>query len=99
MALRLYEWQKEALARFARAAYFALVVDCGLGKTIAAIQIALAKKLPVLVIAPGNNLCKQWREEILRVAGPDEEVWVHNRSEETRGGERYRKELEQWLSA
>jgi superfamily II DNA or RNA helicase len=97
--IKLYEWQKSAIARFARAAYFALVVDCGLGKTIAAIQIALRKKLPTLVIAPGHTLCNQWRDEILRVVGPDEQVWVHSKPEETKNVEKYREEFAQWLSA
>jgi superfamily II DNA or RNA helicase len=97
-ATSLYRWQKEALDRFARAAYFALVVDCGLGKTLAAIHIALRKQRPNLVIAPGHNLCVQWKAEIEKVVWPDEDVWVHSRAEETRRGEAYREEFTAWLN-
>jgi superfamily II DNA or RNA helicase len=97
-AMKLYKWQESAVARFARAAYFALVVDCGLGKTITAIRIALQKGRPVLVIAPGHSLCAQWREEILKAAGPDEDVWVHSRAEETKGGERHREAFSKWIA-
>jgi superfamily II DNA or RNA helicase len=93
-----YEWQKAALARFARAVYFALVVDCGCGKTLAATLIALAKKLPVIVIAPTHRLCDQWREDILRDGGPDEEVWVYDKPTETAQGESYREAFEVWLT-
>jgi superfamily II DNA or RNA helicase len=89
-----YEWQNTALARFARAAYFAVVADCGCGKTLAAIRIALAKKMPVIVIAPTHRLCDQWKADILEDAGPDEEVWVFSKPEETKQGERY---FEEWL--
>jgi superfamily II DNA or RNA helicase len=96
--MKAYQWQENALARFARAAYFALVVDCGCGKTFAAIKIALAKRMPVIVIAPTHRLCEQWRDEILRDAGPDEEVWVYDKPSETRQGERYREEFSKWLT-
>lgn len=96
--MSLYQWQKEALKRFARAAYFALVVDCGLGKTLAAILIAKEKNLPTLAIAPGNSLCAQWKGEILKAAGPDEDVWVYSRVEETKRGDAYREEFIAWLN-
>jgi superfamily II DNA or RNA helicase len=96
--IRPYNWQNTALARFVRAAYFALVVDCGCGKTLAAILIAIAKKRPVVVIAPGHRLCAQWAREIREYAGPDEEVWVYNRNEERTEGEYYAERYRNWLS-
>jgi superfamily II DNA or RNA helicase len=100
--MTLYQWQQEALARFARAAYFALVVDCGLGKTLAAIAIAKEKRRSTLVITPGHDLCVQWRDEILSAAGSDEgeieDVWVYSRTEETKRGEAYREEFIAWLN-
>jgi superfamily II DNA or RNA helicase len=96
--VNLYQWQKEALERFSRAAYFALVVDCGLGKTVAAALIAHSKNRPTLVIAPGNSLCAQWKAEIRKALGPDEDVWVYSRTEETKRGEDYRKEFATWLT-
>jgi superfamily II DNA or RNA helicase len=94
---RAYRWQREAFGRFVRAVYFALIVDCGCGKTLAAIMIALAKGLPVVVIAPGHRLCAQWAREIRKASG-DEEVWVYDRNEEREGGEAYREKFEGWLS-
>jgi superfamily II DNA or RNA helicase len=95
---KAYNWQDTALARFARAAYFAIVADCGCGKTLAAIRIALAKKMPVIVIAPTRRLCEQWRNDVLRDAGPDEEVWVYDKPAETKQGERYKEAFEKWLA-
>jgi len=91
-----YNWQNAAVARFVRAAYFALVCDCGTGKTLAAILIALAKKKPVIVIAPGHRLCDQWKEAIKEV---DEEadVWVYSKPEETKQGAQYQERFKDWL--
>jgi superfamily II DNA or RNA helicase len=98
VAKKAYSWQNTALARFVRAAYFAIVADCGVGKTLAAIRIALAKKMPVIVIAPTHRLCEQWKNDILQNAGPDEEVWVYSRPEETKQGDYYREAFETWLT-
>jgi superfamily II DNA or RNA helicase len=97
MSKKAYNWQNTALTRFVRAAYFALVVDCGCGKTFAGIKIALGKMLPTIVIAPGHTLCAQWKEEILQVAGPDENVWVYDRNEERKKGVHYEEEFARWL--
>jgi superfamily II DNA or RNA helicase len=94
---QLYDWQNNAVARFVRAAYFAVVADCGVGKTLAAIRIALAKKMPVIVIAPTHRLCDQWKNDILRDAGPDEKVWVYDRPTETKQGDYYKESFEEWL--
>jgi superfamily II DNA or RNA helicase len=96
---RAYQWQKEALARFARAVYFALIVDCGCGKTLAAILIALAKQRPVVVIAPGHRLCAQWAREIREAAGEAESIWVYDRNEERRLGAYYDDKFETWIAA
>jgi superfamily II DNA or RNA helicase len=93
-----YSWQNTALARFARAIYFAIVADCGVGKTFAAIRIALAKKMPVIVIAPTHRLCEQWKNAILEDAGPDEDVWVYDKPTETKQGEYYKEIFEKWLT-
>jgi superfamily II DNA or RNA helicase len=95
---KIYRWQKTALARFARAVYFSIVADCGVGKTLAAILIALDKKMPVIVIAPTRRLCDQWKQDILRDAGPGEDVWVYDKPVETKQGERYREAFESWLT-
>jgi superfamily II DNA or RNA helicase len=84
--------------RFARSVYFSIVADCGVGKTLAAIRIALFKKMPVIVIAPTHRLCAQWKEAILKDAGPDEDVWVYSRPEETKQGDYYKEAFETWLT-
>jgi superfamily II DNA or RNA helicase len=94
-----YNWQNTAFARFARAAYFAIVADCGVGKTFAAMRIALTKKMPVIVIAPGHRLCGQWKDAILQDAGPNEEVWVYSKPEETAQSGQYKEKFEKWLTA
>jgi superfamily II DNA or RNA helicase len=93
-----YNWQNTAVARFVRAVYFLIVADCGCGKTLAAIRIALAKQMPVIVIAPTHRLCEQWKNDILQDAGPDEEVWVYDKPTETKQGEYYKEAFEQWLT-
>jgi superfamily II DNA or RNA helicase len=98
MNKKTYNWQNTAAARFVRAVYFAIVADCGCGKTLAAILIALAKKMPVIVIAPTHRLCEQWKNDILQDAGPDEDVWVYDKPTETKQGEYYREAFESWLT-
>jgi superfamily II DNA or RNA helicase len=95
---KAYNWQNTAVARFVRAVYFSIVADCGVGKTLAAILIALAKKMPVIVIAPTHRLCEQWKDAILHDAGPEEDVWVYSRPEETKQGAYYREAFEAWLT-
>jgi superfamily II DNA or RNA helicase len=94
-----YNWQNSAVARFVRAVYFSIVADCGVGKTFALILIALAKMMPVIVIAPGHRLCEQWKSDIEDALGEDADVWVYSRPEETKQGEHYREKFEQWLTA
>jgi superfamily II DNA or RNA helicase len=65
---------------------------------LAAIQIALGKLMPVIVIAPTHRLCEQWAQAIKEHAGPDEEIWVYSRPEETKQGEHYRERFEKWLT-
>jgi superfamily II DNA or RNA helicase len=98
MSKKAYNWQNTALARFVRAAYFAIVAECGCGKTLAAILIALGKKMPVIVIAPTHRLCEQWKNDILQSAGPDEEVWVYDKPTETKQGKYYKEAFETWLT-
>jgi superfamily II DNA or RNA helicase len=96
--MKEYNWQNNAFVQFVRAAYFALVVDCGCGKTFAGIKIALGKMLPTIVIAPGHTLCGQWKDEILKIAGPDEDIWVYDRNEERKKGAYYEEEFSKWLT-
>jgi superfamily II DNA or RNA helicase len=53
--------------------------------------------MPVIVIAPTHRLCEQWKNDILQDAGPDEDVWVYDKSTETKQGEYYREAFELWL--
>jgi len=95
--MKLYKWQESAVARFVRAAYFALVVDCGCGKTLAGIKIALGKMLPTIVIAPGHRLCEQWKKEIQEAEDGEADVWVYDRNEERKQGDYYRERFLEWL--
>jgi superfamily II DNA or RNA helicase len=98
MSKKSYNWQDTALARFVREAYFAIVADCGCGKTLTAIQIALAKKMPVIVIAPTHRLCEQWATAIKEDGGEKEDVWVYSKPAETKQGESYKEGFEQWMA-
>ena len=93
-----WQWQLAAKARFAAAEIMSLVVDCGCGKTLAAILIAAAKAMPVIVIAPGHRLCEQWKNDLEQTLGAEADVWVYSRPEETKQDERYHQRFEQWLN-
>jgi superfamily II DNA or RNA helicase len=97
--MKPYRWQESAVARFVRSIYFCLAVDCGCGKTFAAIWIALLKKLPVIVIAPGHRLCEQWKNDIEDMAGKEADVWLYDKPTETKQGAYYQERFEQWLQA
>jgi len=99
MKLKPYMWQLQAAVTGAAAKIIALVVDCGGGKTLAAILIALIKKLPVIVIAPTHRLCEQWKNDILDIMDDDADVWVYSKPDETKQGDQYRKRFEEWLTA
>jgi len=90
-------WQVKALGWAVRN-FFAMVVDCGCGKTLAAILIALIKNKPVIIIAPTHRLCEQWREA-LEESVENADVWVYSKPEETKQGEKYRERFETWLTA
>jgi superfamily II DNA or RNA helicase len=53
--------------------------------------------MPVIVIAPTHRLCEQWKADILQDAGPNEDVWVFSKPEETKQGAYYQEAFEQWL--
>ncbi len=93
---RLYAWQQKAIKRFKDSPFFAIVADCGLGKSLAAIHIALKKRLPVIVIAPGHTLCDQWAREIQEV---DEtaDIWVYRASDESADKTGYGARFAKWL--
>jgi superfamily II DNA or RNA helicase len=92
-----WQWQMAAKATCAARSIISLVVDCGCGKTLAAILIALEKMMPVIIIAPGHRLCEQWKDDIKEAVGEDADVWVYSRPEETKQGEYYRERFDQWL--
>jgi len=93
-----YAWQLQAATLGAAREIIALIVDCGCGKTLAAILIAIAKQMPNIVIAPTHRLCEQWKNEIKEVEGDSADVWVYSKPEETKEGEKYKERFEKWLT-
>jgi superfamily II DNA or RNA helicase len=91
-----YIWQQKAAARFSQSKIAAIIAGCGTGKTRATIRIALLKMLPVIVIAP-KNVTRQWRDEILEVAGENEKVWVYDMPLEHKDFNAYHKKFAAWL--
>jgi superfamily II DNA or RNA helicase len=96
---KLRPWQEETVGRFADEEAFAINADCSCGKTLTAIEIAIAKDMPVIVIAPGRRLCEQWKNDILKDAGPDEDVWLYSKPDETAEGESYMERFRAWLKS
>jgi len=91
-----WAWQINALA-YATRNILATVADCGVGKTLFAIMVALIKNKPVIVIAPTRRLCAQWKDDIEKsVANAD--VWLYSKPEETKQGVKYQERFEQWLT-
>jgi hypothetical protein len=91
-----YKWQTNVVARFTRETISAIIAACGTGKTRAGIKLALAKMLPVIVIVP-KNITRQWRDEILEVAGKEQKIWLYDAPTEHRNPEKYYKEFVEWL--
>ena len=91
-----WAWQIKALELAVRN-IISLVVDCGCGKTLAAIMIALVKKKPVIVIAPTHRLCDQWKRDI-EESVENADVWLYSKPEETKQGIKYQERFEKWLT-
>lgn len=94
-----YRWQDIAIYLCSRLKAFALSVECGCGKTLAAIRIAFVKNLPVLVITP-NRLMDQWHDEILSCGEDEKNVWVHRAPEKKDAVEQqeYYSKLRSWIN-
>lgn len=92
-----YSWQLKCVARFAKTNIAAIIAACGTGKTRAGINLAREKRLPVLVIVP-KRLTRQWKDEILKIVSPDEDIWIYDQPTETKEGEAYAKKLWKWLT-
>ena len=91
-----YAWQIAAVLRFAKAAFCTIVAACGTGKTRVGIKLALAKNLPTIVITP-KNISRQWRDDILSIAGDKESVWLYDAPTEHKDPDKYAYEFEKWL--
>jgi len=96
-SLTPYKWQLQAAVVGAARKIISLVVDCGCGKTLAAILIAIEKQLPVVVIAPTHRLCEQWKKDIQEVLGEKADIWVYSKPEETKQGDYYQERFVEWL--
>lgn len=96
--MKSYTWQESAVRLFETAKRFCIWADCGCGKTLAAILIALKKALPVIIIAPGHTLCNQWKKELIETGAAEEkDVWVYDRNEERRQGAAYEAAYRAWV--
>jgi superfamily II DNA or RNA helicase len=96
--MKPYRWQEEAVERNTARDHFCLWVDCGCGKTLALILIALRKMLPTIVIAPGHTLCEQWKRELIESGAAEEkDIWVYDRNEERQNEEAYKAAYRAWI--
>ena len=90
-------FQAQAVDAFSDAAHFCLNFACGLGKTFTAVLISKRKKLNTLIIAP-NNLCEQWRDELIENGVDPDDIFIASRSEENADPVGYAKKFEDWLA-
>ena len=93
-----YAWQVKAVARFTKERIASIVAACGTGKTRAGIKLALEKGNPTIIIAP-KNICRQWEDDILDIAGKDQQVWRYDRVQETKKKQAYVDEFTAWIAA
>ena len=93
-----YAWQLQAAIQGAVKEIIALAVDCSCGKTLAAILIAEKKQMPNIIITPTHGLCNQWKNDLKEELGDEADVWVYNKNEETKRGDKYREEFTRWLT-
>jgi len=63
-ALKLRDYQTEALQRWLRTNQGVLVLPTGAGKTIIAIKAIATLNVPTLVVVPTLELVKQWQREL-----------------------------------
>ena len=91
-----YAWQDKAVNRFSPKKIAAIVAACGTGKTRAGVLMGLRKMLPVIIIVP-KNITRQWRDNILEIAGPDQKVWVYDAVAEHKDPDAYKKAFLAWL--
>ena len=94
-----YLWQLTVAITDSVKEIIALVVDCGCGKTLAGMLLAIKKQMPVIIIAPTHRLCDQWRSDLEKIMGDEADVWVYSKPEETRQGKQYQERFEKWLTA
>jgi len=92
-----YKWQLGALLRFTKSKIGAIIAACGTGKTRVGIKLGLAKLLPIIIITP-KNISRQWRDDILEVAGKDQKVWLYDATTEHKNTEKYAKEFLEWCT-
>lgn len=96
--MKPYQWQEKTAEQSSAWDALCMWVDCGCGKTLALILIALRKLLPVIVIAPGHALCEQWKRELIESGAAEEkDVWVYDRNEERRQGAAYEPAFRAWV--
>lgn len=73
--MKSWKHQDVAFDRFKDSDVFALLFDCGTGKTRTAIKIAEHKEMPTIVIAP-KNLCLQWKDAIMEHGDKEADIFV-----------------------
>lgn len=80
-----------------------LDIDCGLGKTLIACDVARRKKeagriSSTLVIAP-KAITEQWKEELMETGVDEKDIFVFDRPTATKLGDEYTKQFLAWLEA
>jgi len=90
-----YEWQKKAIQEKTGKEFFMLNCSCGLGKTFVFISIAKQYTEPKIIIAP-KNITYQWKAELIAEGIPEEQIWLHEQTEQTRRKEKYLEDFVRW---
>lgn len=75
--MELYEWQKEAYAKFKQNGYCGIVcASTGVGKTYFALNIFKDLKQKTLIVVPSKALMVQWVKELLKIGVAENDVGV-----------------------
>lgn len=92
-----YEWQSKAIAEKKNKEFFMLNCSCGLGKTYTFIEIVRDHKNPKIIIAP-NNICRQWKNELMDEGIEEKKIWVFNQPEMSKKPVDYQQRFTAWAA-
>ena len=91
-----YEYQKGIIERSIGRPYTMVNAACGTGKSLIALQTALGKGKPTLIITP-KNIMDDFKDELIADGVPEEDIFVYDAAKSHKDG--YYEDFSHWLCA